>query len=61
MAKEKVGQLEKGAHGKARPVVGVNWSVAPNEREERIWLVRVKLQKGITCERHRIFIKKLKP
>ncbi len=46
MAKEKMEQFEKGAYGKARPVVGVYWSVPPNERKERVWLVRVNLQKG---------------
>ncbi len=47
MPQKRMEQLEKGAHSKPRPVVEVYWSVPPNERKERVWLVRVKLQKGI--------------
>ncbi len=44
MPQKRMEQLEKGAHSKPQAVVGVYLSVPPNERKERIWLVRVKLQ-----------------
>ncbi len=46
MAKEKMEQLEKGDQGKMWAFIQVYWSVPPHaqedEREERIWLLRMK-------------------